>query len=338
MINIKRAILLSLLVGLLAAGCSQGNDGAAATGIPTPTISSQQEEPTETAAPPYAILLAGPASDAGYLAEVQQTVEQIALENGMAFERREALGAESAPQNLRLVVVLPPISGLEALAASFPETKFVALGVPGTNSAGNLTAVGEGGNSDFQAFLAGYIAAVEADDYRVGLVYVGDDSGRRYKRAFLAGAVYFCGFCNPYYPPFHEYPLASEVGDGSPPEMFETAANELIAQGVNTIHLAPGAQSEALYRSIAGQNLRFVGTEAPPAGLEGNWIASVVLGGDIDLRAVITAVLNGGGVVEVDSTIEITFTGLSEARLNHYRGVLDFLESGVIDPLGGEIE
>ena len=172
----------------------------------------------------------------------------------------------------------------------------------------------------------------------MGLIYAGDENSRNYKNAFLSGAVYFCGFCNPYYPPYYEYPVYFEVPLGAGPEVLQQAANDLIAQGVNTVHLAPGAASDDLYRYLAERRMRFVGTSAPPAGLEGSWIASVLSGEEIDLNQVIPAVLNGQVQVELNGSISISFTGLSAARIAHFIEILARLESGEIDPQGGVIE
>jgi hypothetical protein len=337
--KILRVLLIGLLIGLVLAGCSQGNSTPNETvSVETPTATVVTEDPTATPSPPVLVLLAGPESDTATLAAVQAEAEQIALEREMVFEYRQILTAESAPENLQLVIVLPPANDLAGLAAALPQTKLVALNVPGVTSGSNLVSFGGEQASDVQAFMAGYIAAVQSDDWRVGIIYMGDEAGRTYQNAFLSGAIYFCGFCNPYFPPYYEYPIYYEVPIGSSPEGFQAAADDLIGKGVNTVHLAPGAQTEELFRYLAERNIRFVGTEAPPAGLETNWIASVVTSGEIDLRQVINQVLNGQVEVESNASIQITFTGLSTARVTHYNEVLQQLVSGVIDPQGVDIE
>lgn len=84
--------------------------------------------------------------------------------------------------------------------------------------------------------------------------------------------------------------------------------------------------------------MRFVGTAAPPAGLEGYWIASVISGGEVDYIQVFDGVMNGQTEFNLSSSVGISFTGLSEARLAHYLEILAGLEEGEIDPLGGVIE
>jgi hypothetical protein len=337
--KILRVLLIGMLTGFVLAGCSQDNTTPNETvSVETPTKSVIAEDPTATPSPPVVMLLASPESDAANVAAVQAEVENIALERGMVFEHRQILSAESAPENLQLVIALPPVNDLAGLAAALPQTKFVALNVPGVTSRGNLVSIGSEQASDVQAFMAGYIAAVQSDDWRVGIIFVGDEAGRTYQNAFLSGAIYFCGFCNPYFPPYYEYPVYYEVPVGSSVESFQVAADDLIAKGVNTVHLAPGAQMEEIFRYLAERSMRFVGTEAPPTGLEANWIASVVSRGEIDLRQVVNQVLNGQVDFEANSSLQITFTGLSEARVTHYNEVMQQLVSGMIDPQGVDIE
>ena len=143
---------------------------------------------------------------------------------------------------------------------------------------------------------------------------------------------------NPYYPPYYEYPVYYEVPLGASADVLQQAADNLISQGVNTVHLAPGVETDNLYNYLANSGMRFVGAAAPPAGLEGNWIVSVLAGGEIDITQVITGVLNGQTEFQSASSVQISFTGLSQARLTHYLEILAALESGEIDPQGGAIE
>jgi hypothetical protein len=337
--NVSWILSILLLIALLLLGCSLGGSNDDGSVVNSETATEAPATPTETTSPPVMILLAGPESDPTRVNETQSLMAALATEKGMVFEHRQVLDAESAPGNLVLTVALPPANGLQELAAALPGVRFLAIGVAEVSGGGNLVAVGSsGGNPDFQAFMAGYIAAVQSDDWRVGLVYPGGSVGQAYRNAFLAGAVYYCGFCNPYFPPFNEYPLYVEVPVGAGLESYQSAVDNLVGQGVNTIHLAPGAQSEELYRYAANYNLRFVGTAAPPSGLEAYWIASVISTQEIDLGLVISQVLSGQGEIIAESGVEISFTGLSEARLEFFREVLDQLESGAIDPQGGEIE
>jgi hypothetical protein len=337
--SINFVLVSIILIGLLLAGCSQETPGGDQTeSVPTATIETSPIVPTETTTSPMIVLLAGSEVDPADMAETEAVLQQAANQYGMTYEHRQMLTPDSAPPNLQLVVALPPVNGLEQLASALPETRVVALGVPGVNSTANLIAVTVEGNPDFQAFMAGYIAAVQADDWRLGLVYVGDESGRQYRNAFLNGAIFYCGLCTPYFPPYNGYPVYAEVAPGASVEAYQQAVDSLIFLGVNTMHLAPGAQSEELYRYAAAQNIRFVGTEAPPAGLEQFWIASVVSAGEMDLGAVISQALAGSVRIEIEGSIEITFTGLSEARISFFYEMLEQLQNGAVDPQGGDIE
>jgi hypothetical protein len=68
--------------------------------------------------------------------------------------------------------------------------------------------------------------------------------------------------------------------------------------------------------------------------LEGNWIASVLLETGIRLETVLGEILDGNPVSESESRVEISFTGIGAARLQHFNQILTKLLSGEIDPLG----
>lgn len=330
-----------LMIGVLLIGCGQNTTipEEVASAEPTNTAALPEALPSATPSPTTVILWAGAESDMADLAEGQAALSRVAQESGYVYEQRENLSVESAPENLALVLALPPASGVEQLAAALPQTKFVILGVSGLSSSGNLVVIGSSAPaSDFQAFMAGYISAVQADDWRVGLIYVGDSSGLQYKNAFLTGVVYYCGTCIPYFPPYSGYPVSVEVAPGSGVEVFQQAVDNMSALGVNTLHLAPGAQSDEIYQYAAALNMRFVGTVAPPAGLEAYWIASVLSSGQVDLHLAIQQVLAGQTQIDVQNSIEITYTGLSEARLAIFQEMLEQLENGAVDPQATEIE
>ena len=145
MLKVYRFLTMFVFVGLFLVGCSQENPAADPPDNETlPTTALPSEVPTEVVSPPVIILLAGAESDPTVLASFQSQIEQIAAQQGLAFEFRQILSAETAPENVRLVVVLPPVNDLTGLAGSMPAIRFLALNMPGTSSSGNLITIGAG--------------------------------------------------------------------------------------------------------------------------------------------------------------------------------------------------
>jgi hypothetical protein len=333
-------ILLGLTIIFLAlVGCTNGGNGEATTSeAPNGTQRTADPTPTSTTAPPKLVLWAGPEVDQALFAMIQPVAAQYAADSGFVFEHRQSLTAEMGQMNLRVVVVLPPAPGLDTLLLNLPETRFVAVGINGLPQTANLTVINAGGKqATFQGFTAGYIAAMQTKEWRVGIISRADEAGRLYLESFLNGVIYFCGFCNPIYPPYWEYPLYYEVESGANEIIWQKAADDLIGQGVTTFHVAPGVGDERLISYLAERGVLMVGTSAPPEGAMGNWIASVELDILTSFREAMDVAVGGGVMGQVITPLKITNVNLnnfSQGRLAHVDLIIEQLEDGVIDPVG----
>jgi hypothetical protein len=341
MTKTKFIILTGVLLLVMLAGCRNGDQPPAVPPTETETV-EMPTEPLKTDQPQpqtpvlrlvILVVPAGTPED-----EAQQLEEQtlaVASARGLEYERREEVNLQDAPQNLVMVISAGEPAGLTEMAAALPAVQFVISGESDVIPTPNLTIFGSSGENDLvQAFLAGYIAAVQSDEYRIGIISVGDAAGQYYRDAFLNGVIYFCGTCAPIYPPFEIYPLFAEVPPGVDRAALEDAARTLIGKGVNIMLVAPPLQDEGFYLSLMQNGVRIIGTDAPPAGMESAWVASVVQHSGVSLEEVIGAILDGQVVPEVPGSVEIDFTGIGEARLAHFLEVLERVNSGEIDPLG----
>ena len=63
-------------------------------------------------------------------------------------------------------------------------------------------------------------------------------------------------------------------------------------------------------------------------------VASVIDSPGISLENTLIALLSDEPMPEVPSSIEISYIGVSEARLAHFNEILEKIESGEIDPIG----
>ena len=329
---------IALLTSLAACGAQNG----AETPVP-PTETAAPDVPTDTPFIPtdtpegagMVFLLKGPDAIQEQINQVQSALTAAVAGTELAVESPAELSVESAPDNLKMVVMVGKPANIADLTAGLPEVKF--LGISGADWPGteNMYVIGlDAANSPNQAFLAGYIAAVQSEEYRIGIISVNDPAGQIYRDAFLNGVIYFCGTCTPFYPPFELYPVYSEVPAGADQPALEAAAQNLLARGVTMVHITPQLQSDAIYPYLAQNGVVLVGTSAPPAGLEGNWVASVIDNGGISLENAIRSLLTGEQASAAPSSLEISFAGVSQARLDHFNEILGRLESGEIDPVG----
>ncbi|MCB2179669.1 hypothetical protein KQH54_00950 [bacterium] len=337
--NQRRLFMLVILILLLAlAGCSP-----AAVETPTPTIPNISVEETpilpsatpEVVEQPGVVILLAPANvDQTLLSTWQPLVQQAALQHGLTFEQRDSLTLDAIPQELKLVVSLPPVGDLQTLVDGLPEVQFVAVDEAGLNVQANVSLVASGSASVNSAFVAGYIAAVQSDEYRIGLIATNSTQGQSYGQAFENGVWYFCGACSQIYPPYVAYPIYEEVAPDAGLDQIRQAANNLQANQVQIVHLDPQLESEAALQMLAEAGFYIIGSQPPPSGLETNWVASVLTASTVAPSDVLESALNGQALGLISGKPKIGYTGASEARIGNFNEIIEMLETDAIDPVG----
>jgi hypothetical protein len=325
-----------LLLIFWLVSCSQQAEPVLSTETPAPLIETNTPfvQPTDTSQPGLVILVAPENVNLDRVAEVVAQVEQSAAARGYRFEIRRDLTPENIPAGLKLVVALSTVDGMSELAAALPQVQFVLIGGDSPGPSTNLTIMEGSDSLPELAFMAGYIAAVQAEEYRIGIISVADEAGQTFRDAFLNGVHYFCGICNPVFPPFEPYPLYAEVGANAGEVEVQQAADVLISRSVDMVHVAPALQSESIYQYLVQNDIRIVGTDAPPAGLETHWVASVIPASQMTLGSVLDSALNGQALGIVSISLQVNFTGVGDARLAHFSEIISKLDSGEIDPVG----
>jgi len=267
---------------LVLAGCSAENRtiDPAETNTTLPPIASPTvtDIPTATSLPSLGVLLAPAEADPEMVAALQTSLSQSIPEAGLRFQVYPSITPEMiTSEDIRWVIALPPAPGLGDLAASFPEARFLAVGIEGLESAQNLSVIGSGGERlDEQGFIAGYLAALITPDWRVGVISASDsEAGQLARRSFITGAKFYCGFCSPVYPPFYEYPLYVQLDAGANVAEWQAAADFLLQRGVQTAYVAPGAGDEALLGYLAQSGVHIIGGKTPPENVRDAWVATV---------------------------------------------------------------
>lgn len=223
------------------------------------------------------LLSADPAVDPHLFESFRHMLEQLATEDGMHFEVHSSADLQYLNESLRLVVALPPDPGIEALAASWPQVDFLAIGIPGLQPTPNLSVIHPLDEIiDQVSFLAGYIAAVVTPEWRVGVI--GNSTlpdGSAARQAFQNGVVFFCGLCQQSHPPYHRYPLYADTNMGADDLVWKSAADELISMAVRTVFIAPGAGNDALLTYLASEGVNLIGSGPPPEEVRDHWVASI---------------------------------------------------------------
>lgn len=290
-----RLLVSILLFSFWTAACTPGLPVISVPSEPQPSPSETAREtetspttptpsPTIQPHPGRVLLLAPTEGNQLPLEEVQAVLEGLVSQAGYSLEIIQSLTPEEITPDVRLVVSLPPDPGLESLAASARETRFFALGIPGLDESPNLTSASiQQDGMGLQGFMGGVIAALVTPDWRIGMISIADaPQGALAREGFINGAVYFCGTCRQIYPPFFDsqnqliqYPLYVEIPSAASETEWQSAADYLIERGVETIYIFPGAGGVGLLNYLVESGINIIGGEAPPDGIQKNWVASI---------------------------------------------------------------
>jgi hypothetical protein len=273
------------------------------------------------------------------LGALQDTLTGLAGQAGFRLEVRTSLTTTELG-NVRIVVAIPPASGLAELAESAPGTQFLAFGVEGVQTSPNLSVItSAAGRPDQLGFVAGYLAAAITEDWRVGVVSEASTAGgKAASLGFNNGMTYFCGLCLPVYPPFpiSGYPLQVDLPEGAGANDWQAAIDNLTTWEVETVFVYPGVADEQLLAELVGADIDLIVAGPPPTGVwREHWVASI--GSQSPLQSLPDLwgkLLNGEGGKEVVLPLEFTGTNpdlISPGRQRLVETMLADLLAGFID-------
>ena len=282
--------LLSVVLILLS-GCSGNLPGFEPTPTPTtpPTATAFPTATptlTPTPLPPVGVLLHPEGADQQLADQLQNFLSNRITQLDMRFQVRPTLSRNDFERDeIQMVVALPPFDDLHALAASNPDTRFLAVGFNDLEPAANLTVIAL--PEDWfmqQAFMAGYIGMVITPDWRAGMIRVDTPEGELAARAFESGALFFCSspsapgqdlFCRPDYAPIYQYPIIAFGEPGTTPDEWPGVGRYMLNQFVDTIFISPEVHSDQLLRFLAQEEVEIIGSSPPLSDIASQWVASL---------------------------------------------------------------
>lgn len=226
------------------------------------------------------------------------------------------------------------MDNLENLASAAPATQFIAIGFSGLKSGPNLSIIGSGDRPDQQGFIAGVVAAILTEDWRVGVITVSDSpAGKAAGLGFSHGVIYFCGLCRPYAPPFVAYPVVIELPAQADQAEQDAAVQSIVSQAVKTVFIFPGADNETLLDALDQAGVQIIGG-SQPASQPAHWIASIQADVLPPLQKAWPDIVSGRGGLELQAELAITDINpklFSPGREELAKKILADLLAGAID-------
>lgn len=329
-------LILLLVVAVFLSACGAGETAIPATATTAPTETPVPPSLTATPTVPLAILVIPANMDVETSNLYQKTVYDLAQASGMRFQVRNHITTADFEPGLQIVIALQTDPGISALAPAAPGVQFLAIGIPDIAPGGNVSVLGDNSQVEISGFLAGYTAAMLADDYRIGMLMpMGNNDAIRMYNAFVNGRRFFCGLCRPYFYLPWDFPQYLEIPDGEDVNNFDAFADVLIQKyQVQTLLIHPGIQTQDLVDYIGTTGVSMIGTNTPeqrPAG----WIMTIK---PDTIKAIQTAwpqLLAGQGGITVQSPLglgDVDPSLLSPGKQQDVQQTLDYLQAGLIAP------
>jgi hypothetical protein len=236
-------------------------------------------------------------------------------------------------------VVLPPDPGVAALAEAAAETQFLAVGIPGIQAGGNLSAVtANEPRPDQLAFVAGYLAAAMTPDWRVGIISPLDSpSGSASRLGFTNGVYFMCGLCRPAYPPFPltGYPIVAQLSPGAGEADWQAIINDFLTWQVGSAYVSPEVAEDGLLEALANAGISIISASSPNAALKDNMAASIQPGDPAQkVNEILPALLEGRGGLQIGLPLELVDVNpdlLSPGRQGLVEAMLADLQEGFVD-------
>ncbi|MHC1783001.1 MAG: hypothetical protein AB9891_09650 [Anaerolineaceae bacterium] len=328
--SIRRVLAGVLLVSVFLSGCQSGASATPTAAIETlaPAI---PPTPIPTDAAGRIILVAPGGVDPARIAPIQAVLQELSDAAGFAFEVRTDIPTGVIAANWKAIFLLGSLPNQDELAAGAPATQFVAFDGIEIKPAANVSFLRV--NPAYRAFMAGYIGALVAPDWRVGGLLPSENAAL--EDAFINGGQYWCGRCGQNNPPFTEFPATQTLLADSTPMEWQTAVGELLKFNTEVIYVSPEATSPELLVSLAGLNLSFVGSQTPPDQVREKWVATLTQDVTGTIRSIWPELIAGHGGKTYDVALEVTDINefyLSPGKVRLIEETMAALTGGFISP------
>lgn len=341
MLKHKKLSSLIIFALVIAAALSACGPQATATDALTPGPSTLTDvAPAATSTPtqgvPTVLLVVTPDADPAWVASLQTTLEALAAESSLAVTVVDTLSPEQLTENIKIVVGVGTGVDLAALAPAAPAVHFVAVGQPNAVPSANLSVIGNAlVEEERQTFMGGYLAALVTDDFKVtGLIPSDIALTNEAQNAFVTGARFYCGLCNPKYPPYNAFPQVLTLPTGSDTASLQSVVDTIANLGTEVIYVHPALVTPELLNIIEGFGMEVV-SGARPDMPRNNWVGTVALDPAPALTAVWADIMAGnpgqqrpGSIVLLDQEAGL----ISAGRMRLFDEMQADLEADLVLP------
>jgi basic membrane lipoprotein Med (substrate-binding protein (PBP1-ABC) superfamily) len=270
------------------------------------------------------------------LSLTQSALEALAAEASMQLVSVNALTSAELTENVRVVVAVGPGFDLAGLAGGMPGIQFIGIDQPALTPGANLSVVGGPiSDEERQNFMAGYLTALISTDNKIaGLLPSDIPETTEGVNAYVIGARFFCGICNPQFPPYNSFPQWETYPSGSGADAIQPLLNEYVNMAVEVIYVHAGLLSPELLNALSELGIMVVGGASPDIP-RNNWAGTVALDPSPALARIWPDVVAGTGGHQAPNGVLLLDdeAGLvSDGRLRLFEEMAADLEADLVLP------
>jgi hypothetical protein len=271
-------------------------------------------------------------------ADLIEYFQALANQQNWEYRSFQAILEPTDLEDARLIIIFGGEEDVSSLIESHPDTMFMLIAVHGATPSKGVAVIGPDGiRADKVAFLSGLISALVTPEWRIGVLAIGDTGqGLAELESYIQGAIFFCGLCQPAYPPYHVYPTSIRVSDTSTGSI-QVGLEQLKALSVSTIGFTHEFQTEMIDLAIgafSSPRSLWIGPTTPSESYRAQWVATVRPDPARVMGDIFERLIEGDEQILVPMPIglfEINESVLSEGKLRFILSAVDDLEVGVID-------
>lgn len=300
-------VLISLLVAALLSACGAGNRTPAATSTPEAT----PIPPTPTASPAEIIWVSAQTSGNDALTK---TITDFASANSLQYRTLTTLTPTDITSGTKIVVLQAVPDNFSSLATGATSTQFILLGSSTSADLANVSTIQA--KPEDEAFMAGYLTMLIAQDWRVGALVTSDGPlGSAYADDFANGSKYVCGKCNAFYAPLVAFPAVTSEASSSPASTWSGDASAMAVDMLSAAFLDPAAantdvvtalNNQTLNATTTGESIYLISTDAAPQDGSISWTALLTADYASSLKTLLPQVLAGQGKQNVSAQVGLT--------------------------------
>ena len=341
--NIKLRNLLLLIAGIalvfVFAACepSTAVETANPEEINTESPTEIETEISPTLTPTQSvqkiILISDSAMDEFTLSQVQTALETLTVEAGYALEIQDRASLEGKTGVLMVVSIGEDVD-VKSLAQRYPEVPFVAVDNANSVPASNVFVIGDPiVDQQNRAFMAGYLAALISEDYKVAAIVPSEtDTTEIVLESFVIGARFFCGLCQPKYPPYQSFPQWQTLPVENLEEQYQPIIDNFGNSGVEVLFVQGDLAATSLLTATSEYGMTVMSDQSPEMRLN-NYAGTIVNDPGQVLSDLWSEILNGLDGFRVPAPVILADRNpdlVSEGRYSMFLEMLENLQNGLV--------